>query len=528
MPHLGVFLKKRRQLRCQGAAVASPLRAELKHDRARHSINFFPGRLGSSLIVLGNHDPALLTVVSAIPDKGVGCMDCSNTKAAQEGDEVASEAGKHDGLGGFDTTGIVTYPLSKSSQSAIGPGDDAPLPRLVEALCPCLVTGRRQRTWMRTLVISANSLDATSIKLREVLRAKVDPQGPTVATFADVERRLSHLQPEMLVVVLTPEPELGIEIVAKSRRLMAGYILAVGHASEPKLILRALRDGADHYVDEAELETELDVVLPRLGHKGDSATPAGRIIALLGSSGGSGSSTLAVNTATVLAKDHGRCGLIDLKPGRGDLATLLDLKPAFHLADLCINAARLDRAMFEKLLVRHASGVQLLAAPQVFADTRLVTSQGVSQALLMARQLFAHVVVDLEDCFHEEQVLTLRQASVILIVSRLDFTSLRNIRRILERLREDDIPTDRVRMVINRYGQPGELPAQEAEEALGGKLAYYVPDDPKTVNKANNAGIPVVLHSPSAKVSLALSQLARTVLERRKNEGAVPAFAGRR
>lgn len=381
---------------------------------------------------------------------------------------------------------------------------------------------------MRTLVISDSSHDATSIKLREVLRAKLDPEGPALAGFADADLRLSQLQPELAVVVLTPDLERGIEMLAKARRMMAGYILAVGQASESKVILRALRDGADHYVDEAELETELEAVLARLGPKTDVSPPTGRVICLLGASGGSGSSTLAVNIATVLAKDHGRCGLIDLKPGRGDLAALLDLKPTFHLADLCINAARLDRAMFEKLLVSHGSGVHLLAAPQVFADTRLVTSQGISQALLMARRLFAHVVVDLEDCFHQEQLLTLRQASMVLLVSRLDFTSMRNMRRILEQLRDEGIGLDRVRLVANRYGQPGELPAHEAEEALGGKLAYYIPDDPKSVNKANNAGIPVVVHSPSAKVSQALSQLARSMMERRRSEGAVPAVAGRR
>jgi pilus assembly protein CpaE len=370
---------------------------------------------------------------------------------------------------------------------------------------------------MHTLVVSSNVVDAVSTRLRSILRTKVDHQGPAVAQYEDVEKHLSQGKEEMLVVVLSPDPERGLDALRRVRKLMPGYVLAVGQASEPKLILRALQEGADHFLDEAELETGLDAALARLQSKQEAA-PVGRLITVLGASGGSGASTLAVNIASVLAKDHERCALIDLKPGRGDLAALLDLKPAFHLADLCVNVARLDRAMFEKVLVRHQSGVHLLASPQVFGDTRLVTPQGVAQILTMARKLFAHVVVDLEDCFHEEQLMTLRQATAILLVSRLDFTSLRNMRRILDYMAEHDVPRSKVRLVVNRYGQPNELPVSEAEEALGTKLSYYVPDDPRTINKANNTGIPAVVKKPSAKVSQALAQLARGALDRRRGE----------
>src|SRR5581483_10356762 len=99
----------------------------------------------------------------------------------------------------------------------------------------------------------------------------------------------------------------------------------------------------------------------------------GQVIGLLGASGGSGSSTLAVNLAGVLARDLDRCALIDLKPGAGDLAALLDVKPTHNLADLCLNVGRMDRAMFESALVPHTSGVHLLAPPLMYEDIRLVT-----------------------------------------------------------------------------------------------------------------------------------------------------------
>jgi pilus assembly protein CpaE len=290
-----------------------------------------------------------------------------------------------------------------------------------------------------------------------------------------------------------------------------GPVLVVGPATDPKVILRVLRDGADHYVDEAALAAERAALLPRLHPEGGGPAEPGRFLALLAAGGGSGSSTLAVNVAAVLAQQHQSCALVDLKPGVGDLAALLDLKPTYTLADLCADATRLDQAMLERSLVRHASGVHLLAPPRTLADVRHVTAVGIRQVLALARSLFPYVVGDLDDCFHEEQVEALRHADVVLLVLRLDFTSLRHARRILEQLEQLGVAREQVRVVVNRYGQPEELPAASAERALGLKIAHYVPDEPKTINRANNTGTPAVLETPRARVSREITQLAASV-----------------
>jgi pilus assembly protein CpaE len=378
---------------------------------------------------------------------------------------------------------------------------------------------------VRTLVVSQDAMDAVTSKLRGVLRAHVDSQGPVTTTFDKADTALFQVNPEIVVVVLSPDVERGLEMLRKLRREITGFLLAAGQASESKLILRALQGGADHYLDEAELETGLKAVMARLQIKQEATAPPGKLIALLAASGGSGASSLAVNIAVLLAKDFGKCALLDMKPGIGDLAALLDLKPQFNLADLCLNVSRLDRAMFEKMLTQHPCGVSLLASPQAFGDARVITAQGVNQALTMGRKLFPYVVADMEDCFHEEQIATLRQATNVMLVFRLDFTSLRNARRILGHLRDLDIPRARIRLVANRFGQPYELPVAEAEQALGETLSHFVPDDPKTFNRCNNSGIPVVLKAPLAKVSKSIEEVAQIAIQRGKDEG-VPSANG--
>jgi pilus assembly protein CpaE len=364
---------------------------------------------------------------------------------------------------------------------------------------------------MRAAIVSEHDVPAG--KAREaLLRGGHDCPAENVYRFADAVNRLGQLRPELVLVCLSPDPESALALIAQLRHLVAVPVLAIGSTKDPQLILRTLRTGAADFIEEAELATELEAALRRLrNEQGTMGEPAETIV-LLAPSGGSGSSTLAVNIATVLAREHDKALLLDLKLHAGDLAALLDLKPTHTLADLCGQAALMDRVMFERSLVKHASGVHLLAPPRSFADIRHVTAEAMGRVLALGRSLFPYIVVDLDHSFRDVETQVLRLASVILLVLRLDFASLRNAQRALDYLAGTlGLPRDRVQLVANRYGQAREVAAAKAEEALGTRILHYIPDDPKTVNWANNNGVPMVLESPSAKVSRSVAKLAHSV-----------------
>ncbi len=363
---------------------------------------------------------------------------------------------------------------------------------------------------MRAFLVSAS--DALSLKVRQaLLHQGQDCPAAHVIPLDQAGQRLAQERLDLLIVILSPDPLRALAVLGELWHQTQGRVLAVGPASDSKLVLRVLRSGADDYVDEAELETELEAALSRQQTAGATLTEPGRMIAVLAPSGGSGSSTLAANLATVFATEHKSALLVDLKLEAGDLAALLDLKPTHTLADLCLNARRVDRVMFEHSLVRHASGVHLLGPPVALADVAHVTPDGVRQALTLARAFFPYVVMDLDHSFRDEQLQALRLADVVLVVLRLEFAGLRNVRRTLEHLEKMGLGADRVRLVVNRYGQPKEVPAAKAEDALKVKIFHYVPDDPRTINRANNNGVPAVLENPSAKVCKSIAKLAQSV-----------------
>jgi pilus assembly protein CpaE len=366
---------------------------------------------------------------------------------------------------------------------------------------------------MRTAVLASNVSHPLSLDLRRLVEDNLDPQGPILAPLEQAESVLFRFRPQALMVVLSPNPERALAAMGKVGSQVSGPVLAVGPTADPQIIMQALQQWANHYLDENDLPRQFEAFLSRL--QAPASPPArvpGQVISVLAASGGCGASTLAVNLAVVLALERGSCALVDLKPCVGDLAALLDLKPTHTLADLCHNPARVDEAMLEKALVTHSSGVRLLAPPHLFEDIRLLNPQGIQKALGLARDSHPFVVIDQEDCFHEEQIQALRQADTILLTARLDFTSLRNTRRILDHLGQLNIPRERVNVVVNRHGQAKELPKEEVEETLRLKLTHLIPEDSAAVNGANNTGVPVVLKAPSSRAAQAIVRLGKSLV----------------
>ena len=376
---------------------------------------------------------------------------------------------------------------------------------------------------MRILIASDSEQLAQRIQAMLTRNGLPCPDGHVVSLEAAADRA-GRVVPELLLVVLPSDPATGLEALREACSTVPNaYCLVVGPTTDAQVILQTLREGADEYLDEASVEMQLAAALVRLKTKRISP-PApdetGRVIAVLAPSGGSGSSTIAANVSTVLARSHGECGLIDLRLAAGDLASMFNLKPTHCLAELCQRLGRVDQSMFQQFFVRHQSGVHLLAAPREFADIRRVTSKGVRRTLAMARVRFPYVVADLDNAFDAEQVETLWQSDVILLVLRLDYTSLRNARKVMDNLTKLGIGLERVQVVINGYGQPRQLELRQAEEALGVKLQHRIPNDPARINRAINKGIPVVLMKPSARVSKSIRNLAASVNghPRRKEE----------
>ena len=366
---------------------------------------------------------------------------------------------------------------------------------------------------MPSFIVADDESIASRIRAVLGFHFKEGPR-PEVVPLAQAPSRLAREKGvEAVIAVLPPDPLAALELLTRLAPSAGGGLLAVGPAADARFVLHAMRAGVRDYLDRADLEAELAAALGRLAAGPAVEAALGKVVAVLGPSGGAGASTIAASLGVALAAEHGSTGLVDLNLESGDLASILDLKPSFNLADLCKNPTSFDRVMLERSFVKHASGASLLAPPTHLVDARLVRPEGVSRAIDLARSLFPFVVVDVDHTYRDEQIAALRLADVLLVVLRLDFNSLRNAHRALEHLNRLGLAGDRVRLVVNRAGMALEVARAKAEEALGGPIAHLIPDDVKAVIRANNNGVPVVIEAPSSKVAKSLVKLAESLHE---------------
>ena len=366
---------------------------------------------------------------------------------------------------------------------------------------------------MQAYLVCEDEQLARSIQ-QVLIRERIECSNSSVFPFSQAVRRQRSGPLDLIIAVLPEDPLRSVEaleVLAELPRHERSVVIAVGPAADAKLVIRALRGVVDDYVDVHELESELIASLAGWRRKWAVDRPEGQLVAVVGPSGGSGSSTIAANLAVLMAKQLGTLALLDLKHETGDLAALLDLKPTYSLADLSRNLDRLDEVLLQRTLVAHPSGVHLLAAPRALGDVEAITAEGLRRSIGLARSSFPSVLVDLDHRFGQGELEVLRQAEVILLVLRLDFNSLKHATRFLDHLDGLGIPLDRVRVIVNKAGQPKEVPLAKAEEALKRKVALTIPDEPKVVNRANNNGVPVVIDAPSSKVAKALVKLAESI-----------------
>ena len=94
---------------------------------------------------------------------------------------------------------------------------------------------------------------------------------------------LNGSTPDIFLVAASSDHQKCLAFLRQARGSIQGRVFTIGSAVDPKQILQTLREGADQYLDEADLEAELARALARTRVQG--ANESGYIITVLADSG---------------------------------------------------------------------------------------------------------------------------------------------------------------------------------------------------------------------------------------------------
>jgi len=313
-------------------------------------------------------------------------------------------------------------------------------------------------------------------------------------------------------------------------------ILVVAPANDVEARIAFLEAGADDVIVGGFAHNELEGrVMAQLIRAGkihlDTTSHSGsaEIVAFFSPKGGVGTTTLAVNTAVLLAGGGGsvlgpgrasergfppsRVLLVDLDLQFGQVATHLNLTPRYDIAGLASDEQALaDPELARMYLTTHSSGLVVLAAPtRPEADFR-VTLEHLQRMFEGLRPSFDHIIVDLGSRLDPRAVWVLEQAGAHVFVLFPEIAALRAMSMLMTFLSETTPLQARAAVVVNHVFPKELLKTRDVENLLKMKPAAEIPYTEVEMIRSVNEGVPLVIGRPASPATIALRRVAQAVI----------------
>ncbi len=366
-----------------------------------------------------------------------------------------------------------------------------------------------------TRVIVFNMDESFGPTLRRTLQ-----QFPAVRVVAEVDEPAvlphvaSQFSADVLILHLDPAPEVVLPIAGDLVPLHPSLaIIAVSESTDGQLILSAMRRGFSEFITKPIDAEMLGAALDKVAKKSDDAAPTGQLLAVMGTAGGVGTTSITTNLAVELASMcTGSVAIVDLDYRFGQVATCLDVAPTYTIADLAQNPEELEQHVIDRALVEHSSGVRVLSRPTHFVQSENITAASCVHVLTTLLALNEYVVVDGPNRYDVGASSILDLADITMLVTQLTVPSVRNAQRILQGMEEAGFNPDRARLLVNRLSKDtGPLSISDVEGTLNKPVFATIPDDWPTMSTAINLGETLAERGPKTKIRHAIRDLASSL-----------------
>jgi pilus assembly protein CpaE len=372
---------------------------------------------------------------------------------------------------------------------------------------------------------------AVSAVASRAVQAQIDVRIGEVRELAP--RLVNGHVPDVLLADVSLDDTDDLEALGRFAQLHGASTAVIATSSAATLdgMRRLMRFGIQDFVPQPIVEADLMSALEAALHRRQQqATPApvntGRIVTIVRSCGGMGGTTIATQTALQLAQSCGkrqqRVALLDLDFQNGGCALALDLAPTVTIESLLETPDRLDTTFLDGSMIKHPSGLEVLAAARGRVPFESMTPELAEAILRCAAQERAYVVVELPRAACRWTATVLGASDLVVLVTQLTVPALRQARRELEAIGATSAAD--VAVLVNRVERRwwrNRVRLREAEQGLGRGFDYTVANDYDTVSEALNTGKPLSELRRGARVSRDIAALAERLQERLRREPAV-------
>jgi pilus assembly protein CpaE len=354
-----------------------------------------------------------------------------------------------------------------------------------------------------------------SMRRRSLVAALAGSQLTLAREFAGYPSRddlpeIVRLDCQVLIVDLDDDVEQAIRVIENiCSHNVAMTVMAYSSRNDSTLMRRSMQAGAREFLIEPFLpETVGEAFARTSSRRPEQEKCAGKVLVFAAAKGGVGVTTIALNFALALTKESGaKVVVVDMDFQLGEIAPGLGVTAIFSVVDALMNATRLDREFLASLLIRHGSGLAVLAAPEGYNFFHSAVDEGAKKLFRILREEFDYVVVDTGTCHGDIQEMLFGMADRLYLVTETTFAALRNAHRLISYLSARD-GSRHLEVVVNRFNsRHGNIDGNSATKALTRPVNWSIPNTYAAVRAAQDNGVPLAMEdSPYTRV---LVQMAR-------------------
>jgi pilus assembly protein CpaE len=304
--------------------------------------------------------------------------------------------------------------------------------------------------------------------------------------------------PDVVLIDLTREQEACFAFATHLRKLRpSACLVASSPVQQPssELLMQAMRSGMQEFLSQPVEPTALQEILERfIRERGPTAEPEAveKLTVVMGSKGGVGATTVAVNLGVQLATlTKKRVVLLDFARPLGHVSLLLDLHPRFSIRDAVENLELLDSHFFSGLLTRHKSGLEVLAGTADPDEWFHIPVPVLPRVVNVAHSSCDYLLLDLGSVYSSQWSSVLHLARTVIVVAQADVPALWTLERHIAAMKGFGLDPERLKIVINRWHRNDDEALKTFEKKVKRPIFARLPNDFRQVSEAVNLGTPL-------------------------------------
>lgn len=293
-------------------------------------------------------------------------------------------------------------------------------------------------------------------------------------------------------------------------------VVVIGHVNDVQLYRELIRRGVSEYLV-APIEV-IDVIraLSEI-FASPTAKPVGRTIAVVGSKGGVGASSIAHNLCYAIA-NHLQVDavIVDMDLPFGTAGLNFNQDPPQGILEAAFDPARVDANMIERLLARCSDRLNLMAAPSSLDRAYDFSPETFEPLYDALRATVPAIVLDVPHMWTGWTRTALVKAEEVVVVASPDLANLRNAKNLIDTLTAARPHDSRPQLVLNMVGLPKrpEISVAEFAKALDCTPLASIAFDANLFGTAANNGQMLAELQPKAKPNDAFNEMAKALMGR--------------